>query len=46
MDQIVVPSDHEYVCDIAIAVDECRKVHMSDELGNGWRCLFACKNNQ
>ena len=41
--ETVLPFDHEYVCDIPIAVDECGKVHISDELGNGWGCSFACK---
>jgi len=39
--QTVLPSNHEYVCNKPI--DDCGKVHISDELGNGWGCSFACK---
>jgi len=41
--ETVLPFDHEYVCDIPIAVDECGKVYISDELDNGWGYSFACK---
>jgi len=28
---------------IPIAVDECEKAHIFEEIGNGWGCSFACK---